>query len=314
MSYRTRTATRPQQAQRIHKRYVFAILFTLVLLAASAPLSAQGGNRYREVIERSKTIEGLTASQTAAWTKVVDDVAGVLRAMPGVTRPPSGICTLLSGHTGSYVLDGRMQTAVTVQIPPSWDETRGCAKVSNGAVTVHINGTGRFIARLVADLDWNKLRVTPAFVGTRGGATLWQDPYDRWAVITHGRAPLLDTLTVEEYIRSRSAELREQGAVDLGNQLTQRLKGMSQADRSAPACFGRDDLVGTLGPCGPRVGAHVRLNRDYFDRTLPPNAVQLIVVSSPQEVRGKEDPRHYELRTQMYESVDLEALARLIHR
>lgn len=82
----------------------------------------------------------------------------------------------------------------------------------------------------------------------------------------------------------------------------------------APACFAADDLIATTIACGGGSGdpPYVGLNRQYFDATLP-GASQLIIVASPQEIRGKEDPRHFALRSHLFESIDYAALAVLLH-
>jgi hypothetical protein len=236
--------------------------------------------------------------------------------MPSVHAPPEGICTRLIGHVGEFLAAPVMSTQVSVQIPPSYDAVRGCARVSNSGVAVNLNSTDGFLRPhlgAMADEDWQKMYVMPPAAAPIGDAHVYADAYMRWAVLTRNNAPFTLPVSMEARLSHRMEELA--GADDMVATLRARLGALSPAQRGAPACFSGDDLVATAMACAGGSGErpYVRLNRQYFDATRP-GTVQLIIVASPQAIRGKEDPRHFALRSHLFETLDYEALAELLHR
>lgn len=293
---------------------------TLLALAAvlcAQPVAAQGSARFSVDVNPRERIQGLSATQALEWNRAVSHVAEMLRAMPSVHAPPDGICTKLIGFVSEFFAGPAMSTQVSVQIPPSYDEVTGCARVSNRGVAVNLNSTGGFLRPhlgAMTDKDWQKMYAMPLAAAPIGDAQVYGDPYMRWAVLTYGNAAFTIPVSMEARLVHRMEELA--GADDLVAELRAWLDALSPEERSAPACFDVDALIATTIACGAGGGEHpyVRLNRQYFDATLPPSAVQLIIVASPQEMRGKENPRHFALRSQIFETIDYAALAELLHR
>jgi hypothetical protein len=292
-----------------------ATLLAAVAVLCTQPVAAQASARFAVDLNPRERIQGLSASQAREWNRAVTQAAGLLRAMPSVHQPPEGICTKLIGHVTEFFGAPVMSTQVSVQIPPSYDEVRGCARVSNSGVTINLNGTDGFLRPHLGgmrDEDWQKMYIRPPPAAPIGNAQVYYDRYTRWAVLTRDNVPFTIPVSMEERLTHRMEELA--GADDMVAPLRARLDALSPAQRSAPACFSGNDLIATTVACagGSDERPYVRLNRQYFDAALPV-AVQLIIVSSPQEIRGKENPRHFALRSHLFETLDYKALAELLH-
>jgi hypothetical protein len=292
-----------------------ATLLGLVAVLCAQPVAAQANARFSVDLNPRERIQGLSTTQAREWNRAVMHVAGLLRAMPSVHEPPEGICTKLFGYVGEFFAGPVMSTQVSVQIPPSYHEVRGCARVSNSGVAINLNGTDGFLRPHLGgmrDEDWQRMYIMPPPAAPIGNVPVYHDAYMRWAVLTRDNVPFTIPVSMEERLTHRMKEMT--GADDMVASLSARLDALSPAQRSAPACFSGDDLIATTISCAGDGGRpYVRLNRQYFDATLPV-AVQLIIVSSRREIRGKENPRHFALRSHLFESLDYRALAELLHR
>jgi hypothetical protein len=310
---RSRAGTRCTMAM-IRPRCAATLLGLAGVLCAQ-PVAAQAAARFSVDLNPRERIQGLSATQAREWNRAVTHVAGLLRAMPSVHTPPEGICTKLIGYVSEFFAAPVMSTQVSVQIPPSYDAVRGCARVSNSGVAINLNGTDGFLRPHLGgmtDEDWQKMYIMPPAAAPIGNAHVYADAYMRWAVLTRDNAPFTIPVSMEARLSHRMKELA--GADDMVAPLRARLGALSPAQRSAPACFSGDDLIATTVACagGSDERPYVRLNRQYFDATLP-GAVQLIIVSSRQAIRGKEDPRHFALRSHLFETLDYKALAELLY-
>ena len=92
-----------------------------------------------------------------------------------------------------------------------------------------------------------------------------------------------------------SARARADKAATLRRELNASLAGMSAAERAAPGCFAADEVefgsrISLVVPAGDARCATrmVEPNPDYFDRSLPPSAIQLVTLRSlpPEPPRG----------------------------
>jgi len=109
--------------------------------------------------------------------------------------------------------------------------------------------------------------------------------------------------------------LRGAATTDVGpterQRLSAELAALNPDARALPACFvpGRASLDSTPGcPAGLTV---VELNPDYFD-TSQPEAIQLLVVETPERPTHGEDGVRFAARRAVWEALDLPALAALV--
>jgi hypothetical protein len=180
-------------------------------LAAQQPASLVAGRFEQELNPRTR-IEGLTPAETREWNAAVDRVAAILRANEAVRTPPPGICTRLLAFVGEFLVGARMRSAPTVQIPVSYDG-RTCSRISNGAVTVHLNGFGHFLGIApgsgVEPESERELRerifVLPP-TEAHAGAGVRYAQHEHLVVLTHGRAPLTLPVSREDLLRRRIVE------------------------------------------------------------------------------------------------------------
>jgi hypothetical protein len=98
------------------------------------------------------------------------------------------------------------------------------------------------------------------------------------------------------------------------NSVIERLEEAPQGDQDADRTLRPSLLVSPKNPGGRPV---VRLNPEYFDRKLPPSAIQLIVLESWQggdPTSAPVYPFELNLRQQLYSTLDWDAIRGLVKR
>ncbi len=85
------------------------------------------------------------------------------------------------------------------------------------------------------------------------------------------------------------------------------------AERKLPTCLVLDEVYTTAGPasCPPELQPVV-LNPQYFDRSLPRDRAQLMLVGTRAGTHVTENREHLELRTRVFETLDYATLAALL--
>ncbi len=158
----------------------------------------------------------------------------------------------------------------------------------------------------------------PKYGGERQGFPV----YNKMIVITNNPKPLWLQLSREEFLRDRLCQ--EAGPHALGNarQLKEELDSLSPEGRESPAYIAnipesdpRHRASGMGDPGDPGARAVVRINPDFFDKSLPRTAFQLITVSDEIDTgsftfHGLDYRRIEELR----QAIDLKKLADLLDR
>jgi hypothetical protein len=98
-------------------------------------------------------------------------------------------------------------------------------------------------------------------------------------------------------------------------QLRAMLDASTPQERQAPACIDAHVLEVTrfIG-CGEQ-GARrmVRINPRYFDGSLPPTAIQVVVIRTNNERHTMEDPRRADFRWNVFDTLDYGRLAAELH-
>ena len=103
-------------------------------------------------------------------------------------------------------------------------------------------------------------------------------------------------------------------ADDLADRVRAQLAALSPAERRAPACEGTSGAKPTyLVPCdAPGADAIVQVNPDFFDASLPPTAVQHIVVITKKAELGGEGKGLHEWRIKLFHELDYPGLYALL--
>ncbi len=329
--------------------------------------------RYETQLDAKTRVPGFTAAQVTAFRPHVERLAQTFAAMPQVTSPPAPICHRLRSWIELNPFHGVLAAEVAVVAPISFGNGR-CHRMTRTGVFARVNA----LSMLLDEQE--------AFVRTEGPGSDWflvpqaavasKVVRIRNAIaFTHGRAPLLRTVSVERYLRERISRqpadpeggaagelapwlgegkpkkvagyekaLREMAAsmkpADLKKVAEAQeagVRGAEQAirhsaerdrdpserqrleaqlasigsNRDLPACFlsARGEL--DFQPGCPNGFVLAELNPAYFDRSRP-DAVQLLVVETPEERTHGENDASLAARMAVWKALDHARLAALV--
>lgn len=175
--------------------------------------------------------------------------------------------------------------------------------------------------------DAQTLYFAPRQVGTVGGYPLYENGY---VVMTHRTQPIWVAVSREDFVRARIVRLRGKlppastpaykSVSERIAALDRELAAMPGADRAAPAycCAPMRDASpsGMASGAAPPARAVVRLNKDFFDPSLPGSAVQLLVVGTAaaydREYGGNASERQHPFFADVQNGLDWGALAQLL--
>lgn len=189
-------------------RHIAAALLTA---AAVTPVAAQqvptiqagAAGRYETQLDAKDRVPGFAAAHVAAFRSQVDRLVQTFTAMPQVTSPPGPVCHRLTSWIEINPFHGVLAAEVAVMSPISFDNGR-CHRMTGTGVFARVNA----LSLLLDEQE--------AFVRTEGPGSDWflvpQSAVGakvvriRHAVaFTHGRAPLLRTVSAGRYLRERIA-------------------------------------------------------------------------------------------------------------
>lgn len=193
-------------------------------------------------------------------------------------------------------------TAEAIMIPQMINLEAGAKPDASGAYMgrlegptfrVHLNS----FSALFANAGWSDKPLEdfvemPKRLGAVGGLPVYRVGIRDVILITKpGRDPFV-SVTKGQWLQRRIAETRadiaRMGGVPhptMAATLSGYQKGLdalSPQDRDSPACAS-SSLHDFFGDCAAGDGRYMRINPDFFDRSLPKGAVQMVAISTPAE-------------------------------
>jgi len=156
------------------------------------------------------------------------------------------------------------------------------------------------------------------------GQVIPQGLWDVHVFSRAGRSPIIPVTQaerLERLIKEAEAELDGNRAVpqlaDLyGGWVQARrrtLDALSAGERTAQACDAAIvDPDTAFGPCLPGDPGFVRINPDYFDRSLPRSTIQLLTIAVPNEDHARSEPTARIIRDVILQA-DLQAVRKHVH-
>jgi hypothetical protein len=204
-----------------------------------------------------------------------------------------------------------------------------------------------YVSQLTVDVNtWNCIGATSMQIGYKDGDFWDRLPqptgtfrgyaqYENCVVLTKRKGPMYVPVTQERFLKFKIADLEvaipemppallaAPSAVDraefesrrgqMREQLAswkQRLAQLTLVGRAAPAYISEPqagEVYPLVSPNTPGARAVLTVNRDYFDKTIPPSSPQLLTVSI-----GRTRPQFPDISEKLREQFDWEALAAML--
>lgn len=253
--------------------------------AAQSPASAAAKGRVAPLVIQV-TDPSLPAAQSKALATRMDGLVDRALATPAFVRPTG--FSLTRSVKIDEALPGQPARATATMIAQSINLEAGAKPDASGAYMGRLEGpTLRLIANdllsLYPNTSWSdtaatEMRYMPQQVGERDGFPIYRVGIRKVIVVAKpGRQPFV-RMTKAERLQGLMAEFTGPERAELA----QDLAALSPRERAEPACVSAR-LSQQFGDCAKGAEAYVRINTAYFDKGLPRGAVQLVMISSPEE-------------------------------
>lgn len=329
-------ASRTAVTRRSPQRRLRAATWVLLALGLWAPAAAQdairsagAGGRFEVQHDAKTRTAKFDAATLAAFRRQFDPMVARIEAMPAVNQPSVPLC--MRSTTWIEIVGDAAIGASQRLLRPLVQNGR-CSKTTGEGVMIELNMLSMLRRKDETESElgptWWRLPISD-FSAT--GFRLL-DNGSRYEVMTHGRAPLFRSVTMEQYLKRRAAKLSSTGEgaynayllsgadrtrtkpgtvslLDGPAEIRKALQRLSAEDLARPVCVMED---GWAAPreC-PLADQVLEENPAYFDRRKPA-AVQLVVLQTPDEPQRFESAIEAAERLRIMEAIDRAPLRAMI--
>ncbi len=262
---------------------------------------------------RSESNYELTPTQLSAFKKKIDDIAEYLHQYP-LSKNPVGFEPTVRGCIWTEMYEYKKHPALWKQLPPEAEiilqfcpfyRNKNTGKVSKGCIEVsHLDVLLNNLKSTAGSFNTYKSGNESVFVFESPTAYQTYAPgvtaYTNGTIIlSNPNKPYWTQLTIREYFALELKYQEEQAIKDENSLVLEYVKkdyaAFTQQELDMPAYVGaqtNSSLI--LVTSHPTDRKWMKLNPDYFDKTLPRTAVQLMTIRTLQDAILLQQPQNYE--------------------